>query len=99
MKISRKFKDNIKNGFNHDWIAFQSTVKTDHDLNLELEKKMHNPVAFVAEMMGDIMYFHQAMQQEDSDQFVDAVVKEINGHVDNKSWELANIEVVSLGHE
>ena len=27
-----------------------------------------------------------------SGQFVDAVVKEINGHIDNKSWELVNIE-------
>ena len=32
------------------------------------------------------------MQQEDSDQFVNAVVKEINCHVDNKSWKFVNIE-------
>ena len=34
------------------------------------------------------------MQQEDSDKFVNAVVKEINGHVDNKSWKLVNVEDV-----
>ena len=34
------------------------------------------------------------MQHKDSDQFMDAVVKEINDHVDNNSWELVNIEDV-----
>ena len=41
------------------------------------------------------MYFHQAMQQEDSDQFVDAVVKEVHGHVDSQSWELVKLVNVS----
>jgi hypothetical protein len=27
---------------------------------------MHHPIAFHAEMMGDIMYFHQALQQPDA---------------------------------
>ena len=92
--MSRKLRDSIESGFRHDWIAFQSIFETDCILNLELEERMHNPVTFAAEMMGEIMYFHQAMQQEDSDEFVDAVVKEINGDVDNKSWELVNIEDV-----
>ena len=39
-------------------------------------------------MNGDTMYFHQAMRQDDSADFVEAVVNEINGHVDNKHWEL-----------
>ena len=90
--MSRKLRNSIESGFRHDWIAFLSTFETDHDLNLELEERMWNPVAFAAEMMGNTMYFHQAMQQEDSDHFVDAVVKKINGHIDNKSWELVNIE-------
>ena len=32
------------------------------------------------------------MQQEDHDQFVDAIVKEINGHVDSKIWEIVKID-------
>ena len=31
-----------------------------HDLHLELQEQMRNPIAFHAEMMGDIMYLHQA---------------------------------------
>ena len=45
---------------------------------------MRDPMAFLAEMNGDIMYFHQAMKREDIADFLEAVIKEINGHVDNK---------------
>ena len=59
-----------------------------HDLHLELQEQMRNPIAFHAEMMGDIMYLHQALKQKDASQFVDAVVTEINGHVENEQWKL-----------
>jgi hypothetical protein len=43
---------------------------------------MRNPIAFHAEMMGDIMYLEQALRQSDAKEFVQAVVKEVNRHVD-----------------
>jgi hypothetical protein len=77
------------------YMAHQSTTSRDetpedlfHDQHLELQEHMQNPIAFHAKMMGDIMYYHQALQQPDAKQFVDAVVKEVNGHVNNKHWEL-----------
>jgi hypothetical protein len=54
-----------------------------HDAHLKLRECMRNPIAFHAEMMGDIMYYHQSLKQPDASQFVDAIIKEINGHVDN----------------
>jgi len=59
-----------------------------HDSHLELQERMLRPIAFLAEMMGDIMYLHQALRQPDSRQFIQAVVKEINGHVDRNHWAL-----------
>ena len=57
--------------------------------------------AIHAEMMGDIMNFHHALKQLDASIFVQAVVKEVNGHVNNKHWELIkhsdlpkNVEIV-----
>ena len=103
--LFRRLMNSIESGFNHDCIAFQSTFETDHDINLELEEKMCNLIAFTVKMVGDITYFYQDLQQVDSDQFVDAVVKEVNGHVDNQSWELVKVEDVpkdatfSWGHE
>ena len=55
--------------------AFQSTFETQHDLDLELQYKMRNPMLLLAEMQGDTIYFHQSMAQEDSGDFVEAVVK------------------------
>ena len=59
-----------------------------HDAHLELQERMRNPIAFHAEMMGDIMYLQQALGQPDAKEFVQAVVKEINGHVDSNNWTL-----------
>jgi hypothetical protein len=65
-----------------------------HDAHLKLQERMRNPIAFHAEMMGDIMYYHQALKQPDASQFVDAIIKEINGYVDNKHWRLAKRDTV-----
>ena len=51
-------------------------------------------MSFLDDMQGDTMYFHQAMYQEYSGDFVEAVVKEVNGHVDNSHWKLIPIESV-----
>ncbi len=55
-----------------------------HDYHLDLQQRMQNPIGFHAEMMGDIMYYDQALQQPDAKQFANAVVKEVNGHDNNK---------------
>ena len=60
----------------------------EHDFHLELQERMRHPIAFHAEMMGDIMYFHQALQQPDAAEFVKALIKEVNGHIENKRWKL-----------
>ncbi len=58
------------------------------DYHLDLQERMPNPIVFYAEMMGDIMYYDQALQQPDAKQFANTVVKEVNGHVNNKHWTL-----------
>jgi hypothetical protein len=80
---------------NMHYMASQSTVGLNeaeddrlHEEHLALQSLMGNPIAFHAEMMGDIMYFHQSMKQPDSEEFVKAVVKEVNGHIQNDHWQL-----------
>ena len=46
----------------------------------------------MSDMQGYTVYFHQAMAQEDGGDLVEAVVKEVNGHVDNARWKLVTIE-------
>jgi hypothetical protein len=56
---------------------------TEHDYHLGLQDCMPHPIGFHAEMMGDIMYFpQQSMTQPDAKEFVEAVVKEVNGHME-----------------
>ena len=59
-----------------------------HDKHITLQDDMSHPITFHAQMMGDIMYLHQALQQPDAPEFVHAVIKEINGHVENKNWKI-----------
>jgi hypothetical protein len=40
-----------------------------HDYHLDLQEGMQNPIAFHAEIMGDIMYYDYALQQPDAKQF------------------------------
>jgi hypothetical protein len=59
-----------------------------HNSHINLKECMRCPIVFLAEMMGDIMYLHQALRQPDAREFVEAVIKEINGHIDNDNWKL-----------
>ena len=74
--------------------TFQSTFETHHNLDLELQEKMSDPIVFLDETKGDTMYFHQAMSQEDSGDFAGAVVKEVNGHIENAHGKLVPIKSV-----
>jgi hypothetical protein len=58
-KMSRRMADSVAQGMHH--MAHQSTLSETnedlfHDIHLELQERMQNPIAFHAEMMGDILY-------------------------------------------
>jgi hypothetical protein len=59
-----------------------------HDAHLQLQERIRYPIAFHAEMMGDIMYLQQALKQPDAKEFVQAVIKEVNRHMDSNNWML-----------
>jgi hypothetical protein len=91
LQMSRRMVESVAQGMHH--MAHQSTLSESnedlfHDAHLELQEQMQNPIAFHTEMMGDILYFQQALIQHDAKEFVQAVVKEVNGHVDCKNLSL-----------
>ncbi len=57
-----------------------------HNSNVDLQDCMRHPIAFLAEMMRDIIYLHQTLGQPDSREFVEAVIKEVNDHINNDHW-------------
>jgi len=40
------------------------------------------------------MYLHQALRQPDSREFVEAVIKEVNGHVERKHWAIVKRDTI-----
>jgi hypothetical protein len=82
-------KDFYGKGMMH-YMAAQAITSHDynqaHNEHLALQDRMRHPIAFLAEMMGDIMHLHQALWQLDACQFVNSVIKAINNQVDQKHW-------------
>jgi hypothetical protein len=85
-------RDFYRNQGMHYMASQATTGDTDqdlfHDAHLQLQERMRNPIAFHAEMMGDIMYLQQALNQPDAKKFVLAVIKEVTGHMDSNNWTL-----------
>ena len=46
-----------------------------HNKHLTMQESMSHPIVFHAQMTGDIMCLHQALQQPDAAEFVKAVIK------------------------
>jgi hypothetical protein len=72
------------------YMASQATTgNTDedlfHDTHFQLQEHMRNPIPFHAEMMSDIMYLQQVLKQPNVKEFVQAVIKEVNGQVDSNN--------------
>jgi hypothetical protein len=53
--------------YEHDYMQL-------HNSHLNLQDCMHHPIGFLAEMMRDIMYLHQALCQLDAREFVEAII-------------------------
>jgi hypothetical protein len=58
---------------------YEHEYKHLHDSHLGHQDCMCHPIVFLAEMMGDIMYLHQGLHQPEAREFVEAVIKEVNG--------------------
>jgi hypothetical protein len=61
------------------YMASQAVYEHDYnhllDSHLDLQDRMRHPIVFLPEMMGDVMYLHQALCQPDAREFVEAVIK------------------------
>jgi hypothetical protein len=68
-----------------------------HEDEYRVQDEMTDPIAFLAKTEEGKMYFHQAMKAPDSDEFVKAIVKEMNDHSVSKNWELVPRQEVTQG--
>jgi hypothetical protein len=59
-----------------------------HHEDYKLQHDMIDPIAFKASSDPDTMYYHEAIRAPDSEAFKQAIVKEINDHIEGNHWEL-----------
>jgi hypothetical protein len=68
-----------------------------HEDEYRIQDDMTDPIAFLAKTDKYTMYFHQAMKAPDREEFVKAIVKEMNYHIVSKNWELVPRQDVPEG--
>jgi hypothetical protein len=59
---------------------------------------MDDPIAFAASKSDpDTMYYHEAMKQDDAQQFREAMQKEVDDHVKHGHWEMIHVSDIPKG--
>ena len=64
---------------------------SDNTIEMNVDGSLNNlhPLSFVAKSgKNDTFHFHGAMQQDDRDEFIKAMVKELEEHHRNRHWKL-----------
>ncbi len=54
----------------------------------DIEAEQHLMLAYAASADPDTMYYHEAMREPDSAEFIKAMDKEVQSHTENEAWEL-----------
>lgn len=70
-----------------------------HQDDYRIQDSMSDPISFMGLNEKDTMYFHEAMNAPDRDEFIKAIVKEVNDHIDGKHWEIMDEGDVPEGVE
>ena len=86
--------------------SFKSEIEEDehekyyevmHEDDYKLQDDMLDPIAFKATGNPDDLYYHQALKEPDKEDFLKAIVTEINNHIEGNHWEMVPIEEVPKG--
>jgi Reverse transcriptase (RNA-dependent DNA polymerase) len=68
-----------------------------YDSDCEIFVDNINPLSVLAQGNGDTMYWDQAMQQPDANEFLKAAIDEVQAHEDRKHWQVLPISEVPKG--
>lgn len=61
---------------------------TEHARECKDQSLMSDPIAYKASTNPDVMYYHEAMKAPDSKQFTQALINEVNAHIEGEHWEM-----------
>ncbi len=70
-------------------------------LQEEMEPTMdyQDPITMLSTINCDIMYYHQAINEDDAPEFINAIINKINNHVEQKHWKLVPRESIPSKHK
>lgn len=68
-----------------------------HDMELDFQDLLDDPIAFAASSNPDILYLNEAMSAPDSAQFEEAMSDEVDAHTDHDHWDVIHKSQVPGG--
>jgi hypothetical protein len=68
--------------------VYSSYYEAMHEDDYLLQDQLQDPIAFMTSTSPDVLYFDQAMHQPDRSEFVKAIIREVNDHIERKHWKL-----------
>ena len=71
-----------------DPTAYSAYYDVLHEEDFALQDQMNDPLAFKASSDPDTLYYHEAMAAPDRKEFLQAIVNEVNAHIENNHWAL-----------
>jgi len=86
-KLTRRFRESIQQG-QMRYSGYTATYyEALHEEDFKLQDDMKDPIGFKASTDPDTMYYHQAKKAPDKEQFISAIVKEINDHITSQRYQ------------
>jgi hypothetical protein len=85
-KPSRRLRESMDQGLSIT--SYSTYYDALHQDDYALQDAMLDPIAFKASSDPDTMHYHEAMAAPDRAQFLEAIVKEVNAHIEHDHWEL-----------
>jgi hypothetical protein len=81
---TQRMRESMNQGLNIT--SYSSYYDILHEEDFLIQDQMCDPIAFKASSDPDNLYYHQAMAAPDKNQFLSAIVKEVNAHIENNHW-------------
>ena len=92
---SQRMRDSINQGLNiTTFITYYDVL---HQEYFKLQDDMCNSIAFKSTTDPDTMYYHEVMVAPDRKHFINAIVTEVNAHIENNHWALVPKDSVPGG--
>ena len=94
----RKQTQRMRESREQELLKLSTYYECMNERDYESQESMDNPIVFKPSTDPDVLYYYQVMATDDSDQFIEAMLREIDGYYELRVWELIPREQVTEGY-